>query len=39
MHHAMQCYMHIEVTALLEHIDELLKHECLQYGFAAVCLI
>ena len=27
------------LTALLEHIDALLKYECLLYGFVAVCLI
>ena len=31
--------MHIKMTALLEHIDALLKYECLLYEFVAVCLI
>ena len=31
-------YMHIKITALLEHIDGVLKYECLLHGSVAVSL-
>ena len=38
MQYIMPYSMHMQLTALLEHIDALLKYECLLYGFVAVCL-